>query len=48
MNWYVMFRGDPCALSIYPNEDNWASAREFVLKWLGADRLPNHTEIWRG
>ena len=46
--WYAKFEGDPMALSIYPDENNWKSAREFVLDWLGVNRLPNHTEIWRG
>ena len=47
-NWYVMLSGDAYAMSIYPTENNWKSAREFVLEWLGVNRLPNGTEIWRG
>ena len=45
-DWYVQFRGDAHPLSIYPDEDNWKSARLFVLKWLGVDRLPHGTEIY--
>ena len=47
-NWYVHLQGDAYAMSIYPKKDTWASAREFVLEWLGVDRLPHHTEIYGG
>ena len=48
MNWYVMLVGDGFALSIYPKDDTYESARQFVLNWLGVSRLPKGTEIWKG
>ena len=44
--WFVRLQGDVYAMSIYPKEDTFSSAREFVLAWLGVDRLPDYTEIW--
>jgi len=48
MKWFVHIVGDAYAMNIYPTEDTYKSAREFVLEWLGVDRLPNGTEIWKG
>ena len=47
-NWYVHLQGDAYATSIYPKENTYESARQFVLEWLGVNRLPNGTEIWGG
>ena len=43
-----MISGNAYALSIYPNEDTEQSAREELRNFLGVNRLPNGTEIWRG
>ena len=48
MTWYVQFESDPFALAIYPKEDTFESAKEFIRNWLGVKRLPNNTQIWKG
>ena len=48
MMWYAMITGNAYALSMYPDEDNEKSARECLRGFLGVNRLPSGTELWKG
>ena len=44
--WFALVPGDACALSLYPEKNTEKSARAFLRKWLGVERLPAGTQIW--
>ena len=44
--YFFLFPGDVYALEFYGHNER--EAREAARNWLGVNRLPNGTEVWRG